>query len=192
MSESAEVAAARRNLLIISSVLFTIEATGATIKSLNAPAITIEIQRPEVIVWLLYIIMGYMMFRFWQIGRLTHQKHGATSNKYLNRTPFIEQIAQGAIDTTKDEGYFANNDNPKIVRGLFSRSLTINAHRDGRGATIGPIKLPYWRMALPEFIADLRAIPDHRDFVEYTFPLLFANAVLIVKLALLCLHELRG
>lgn len=186
MSETAEVGPARRNLLVIASVLFAIEATGATIKSINAPAVTIDIKRPELIVWFLYLILIYLMFRFWQIAKSTHQRHSQISNRYINQLPIVKKIVESSMDAADEEGYYANENNPSIERRLFSRNLKISAHnKQGRGVQKGPIKLPYLKIIIPELIADLRAIPIHKDFVEYTFPFLYANSVLVLKTGLL-------
>lgn len=189
MSEVAEVGPARRNLLVVTSILFAIEATGATIKSINAPALTIDIQRPELIIWFLYLMLFYLMFRFWQIAKSTHQKHGAVSNRYVNQLSIIKKAADSAMDASEEEAYYANENNPSIERRVFSRRMTISAHnKHGRGVQKGPIKVSYLKLAIPEFIADLRAVTSHKDFIEYTFPFLYANSVIILKTGLL-LHK---
>jgi hypothetical protein len=189
LSETAEVGPARRNLLVLTSLLLVIELTGATIKSINAPAVTIDIQRPELIIWILYLTLAYLMFRFWQIARPTHVKYSQISNKFINQLPLIKRISDASLDAVDEEGYHASDNNPSISRGFFTRTLTISGHNKlGRGVNKGPIKLPYAKVFLPELIADLRAIPTHKDFVEYTFPFLYANAVVILK-AFFILHK---
>lgn len=182
MSEVAEVGPARRNLLVLASVLFVIELTGAAIKSINAPAVTIEIQRPELIIWFLYLTLAYLMFRFWQIAKAAHLKHSQISNKFINQLPLVKRMSDSSLDKDKEESYYVNDNNPSIERGFFKRTLTISGYnKPGHGVTKGPIKLPYIKLFIPELLADLRAVPTHKDFVEYTFPFLYANTVIVLK-----------
>jgi hypothetical protein len=186
LSDIAEIDPARRNLMVLTSVLLVIELAGATIKAINAPAVTIEIQRPELIVWFLYIILIYLIFRFWQIARTTHIKYSQISNKFINQSSIIKTISDITLNKDEGEGYYVDDNNPLITRGFFKRTLTISGHnKHGRGVQKGPIKLPYIKLLLPELIADFRAIPNHKDFVEYTLPFLYASAVLALKAFLL-------
>lgn len=183
MSETAEIGSARRNLLVLTSVLLVIELTGATIKSINAPSVTIEIQRPELIIWFLYATLAYLMFRFWQIAKATHLKHSQISNRFVNNLPIIKRISEDSLDKDEGEGYYVNDNNPSIARGIFTRTLTISGHnKHGHGINKGPVRLPYTKLLRAELIADLRAVPAHKDFVEYTLPFLYANTLLVLKL----------
>ncbi len=44
-----ELSKSRRNLLIISSIVLLLELSGAKIISLNAPAVALSLERPEMI-----------------------------------------------------------------------------------------------------------------------------------------------
>lgn len=112
----------------------------------------------------------------------THVKYSKISNKFINQLPLIKRISDAALDKDDEEGYYVNENNPAIERGLFSRTLTISGHnKHGRGVTKGPLKLPYLKLVIPEMIADIRAVPTHKDFVEYTFPFLYATMAVMLK-----------
>lgn len=189
MSDAAEVGPARRNLLVLTSLLLVIELTGATIKSINAPAVTVDIRRPEFIIWFLYVTLAYLVFRFWQIARSTHVKYSQISNKFINKLPLVKRMSDALLNVSDEEGYYVNDNNPSVSRGFFKRTLTVSGHNKfGRGFDRGPVKLPYVKMLLPEFIADIRAASTHKDFIEYTFPFLYASLVVFLK-AFFLLHS---
>ena len=86
------------------------------------------------------------------------------------------------MNAEEEEDYHVSDDNPLVVRKLFSRELMISGfNKGGRGFKKGPLNISYWRIFIPELIDDIRAVHVHKDFIEYTFPILYACFILILK-----------
>lgn len=189
MSDSPELSVARRNLLVISSILLIIEVTGAKIESINAPGVSITVARPELIIYFLYAVLTYSLFRFWQLAKTSHQSHQEISIRHINRTPYITTI----IAENKDDinNLYLSDSSPYVDRKIFKRTLFFSGDVNGHNFQKRSVELSYRKIFIHEVIADIKSISSTNDFIEYTFPRLYAYAICMGKVVLVLLTKIH-
>ncbi|MGH8603056.1 MAG: hypothetical protein ACREXR_09890 [Gammaproteobacteria bacterium] len=135
---SEELSKCRRNLLIACSVLIIFWLAGAEITAINAPGMAVNLSRPEILIYFIWLAMLYELIRFNLLYRSTNSNHVLATEKYISKNEKILNYIRA-----KDPQFMeVQKDYPSIKRGLFKRRITYIANNEGNTEEISvPIPL---------------------------------------------------
>jgi hypothetical protein len=187
MCVSEELSKCRRNLLIACSVLIIFWLAGAEIKSINAPGMAVNLSRPEVITYFIWLAMLYELIRFKHLYMDAHTSHTLATDKYtIKHDKILKHIrANDPHFMEVQKGY------PLIKRSLFKRKIIYIASSEGYQVEKF-VDISLFAILALEISIYLKYATTDIQFIEYDLPLLWAAIAIALPTSEAYIAYIRG
>src|SRR3989344_9618664 len=161
-----EVSKCRRNLLVISSLLILYEIAGGKLAAVNAPVISITLERPQMVLYFMWLVLLYELIRFKALYREEHAKF-KTDRSFICFSPkTLSKLSNLLPESSNSNGF-------TLKRGIFTRVITYHVYQDG-DAKSKSVAVSYFRLFTDECREDLNYALQSKHSLEYSLPIIWS------------------
>ncbi len=184
---SEELSKCRRNLLIACSVLIIFWLAGAEINAINAPGMAVTLNRPEILIYFLWLAMFYELIRFNHLYKSSNPSHTLATEKYIAKH---EKIL-GYIKSHDPQFMEVQKGYPSISRGVFKREIAYIANNEGHQER-RLVEISLVAIFVLEISMYLKYVVSDLQFIEYDLPILWAALAIALPVSEAYIAYLRG